>query len=80
MSSPIPEASRVALDQTACIVAQSDIGQTITHNICTGATAVVPWGSADWLGFCALAGIGLFLGALLIGVLTLLAREVWSHW
>lgn len=64
-----PEQTRIALDQTYCIKVQSDVGQTITHNICTGAQSVVPWGSADWLSFWALCGVGVLV-AVLFGTLT----------
>jgi hypothetical protein len=39
-----------------CIVRQTDFGGTTIHNICTGATTVVPWGSFDWT-------MALFFGA-----------------
>lgn len=70
------ETSRIVLDQSACIQAQSNIGETITHNICTGAVAVVPWGSADWLGFIALCGVGAFFVGLFALIGTMIAREV----
>jgi hypothetical protein len=68
------ETTRVALDQSACIRSQSNIGDTITHNICDGTTAVVPWGSADWLGFVAIAGIGTMFALILIGLVVMIVR------
>lgn len=69
------EQTRIALDQAACIQMQSNIGETIAHNICTGTTAAVPWGSADWLGFAALCGLGGVFAVLFGG----LAVLVWSE-
>lgn len=71
------DTARIVLDQTACIRSQSNIGETITHNICTGATAVVPWGSADWLGFAALCGLGVIFAALLTFLGVVVAREMY---
>lgn len=31
-----------------CLRSQSDFGGTTIHNLCSGATTYVPWGSADW--------------------------------
>lgn len=70
------DSAHITLDQSACIQSQLNIGETITHNICTGQTAVVPWGSFDWMGFAVLCGLGAFgvllfivLGAIMISTL-----------
>lgn len=78
-TTPITEASdqtRIALDQTACLASQSDIGQTTIHNICTGAASVVPWGSADWVGFCALVWIGFFILLAFAAIAVMIFRSV----
>lgn len=67
-SDPAAETMRLALDQSACIRSQSNIGETITHNICDGTMAAVPWGSADWLGFVALCGVGAFFAIMIVAL------------
>jgi len=32
-----------------CIQTQSNIGETIYHNICQGTEYIVPWGGMDWI-------------------------------
>lgn len=49
-----------------CLRSQTNFGETIVHNICTGEQHMIPWGGADW----ALAG-GLSL-LLAVGVVTLI--------
>lgn len=34
---------------TDCLTTTNDIGRHVVHNICTGATIDIPWGTADWL-------------------------------
>lgn len=36
------------LNHADCLRSVSDFGSTTVHNICSGATHTVPWGSADW--------------------------------
>lgn len=75
----ITEASdqtRIALDQTACLASQSDIGQTTIHNICTGAASAVPWGSADWVGFFALIGLGAVFVVILMGLAVMILKSM----
>lgn len=69
------DAVRVALDQSACIRSQSNIGETITHNICNGQTAVVPWGGLDWIGFAASGGLALLLFMGIAAIIALIVRE-----
>ena len=38
-----------------CLRESMDIGGRTIYNICTGTTADVPWGSADWVAFFLLA-------------------------
>lgn len=66
--------AHVVLDQSACLREQANVGATIIHNVCTGATATVPWGSADWMGFFALCGVG----AIFAVIFTCLAGLIWS--
>lgn len=36
------------LNHADCLRSVSDFGKTTVHNICTGTTSEVPWGSLDW--------------------------------
>jgi hypothetical protein len=40
-----------------CIVKANNIGSTAVHNICSGTSSVVPWGSADWVAVLGLSGL-----------------------
>ena len=40
----------INLNAAECIRTQENIGNTAYHNICSGVTQIVPWGSADWVG------------------------------
>jgi len=50
----------ITLNQNAaeCIHSISNIGNTVYQNICSGASATVPWGVADWISAA-------FIGALM---------------
>lgn len=49
------------INSAECIAPQSNIGETVYHNICSGVTHVVPWGSADWFSAAFLGALILFL-------------------
>ena len=51
----------INLNAAQCITTQANIGSTVYHNICTGATQNVPWGSADWLVAAGLAAVVIFI-------------------
>jgi len=57
----------------ACIHSAAHWGETVYHNICSGTTYTMPWGSVDyWLigGATAfLIGLGLFVIVAVIGVI-----------
>ena len=36
------------LNAAECIKSQTNWGETITHNICTGESYTVPWGAVDY--------------------------------
>ena len=61
-----------------CLQKTNDIGQTIVHNICTGAITTVPWGSADWTGFWISITVVSFLGLVLLGYTIIGARALWE--
>lgn len=56
------------INAAECITTQSNIGETVYHNICSGATHVVPWGSADWFSAAFLGALILFM-VLVFGLL-----------
>jgi hypothetical protein len=47
--SDMTDRTELALNHSDCLRAQENIGETVIHNICTGATHIVPWGSMEWL-------------------------------
>lgn len=49
------------INSAECITPQSNIGETVYHNICSGVTHVVPWGTADWLAYALLGAIILLI-------------------
>ena len=49
-----------------CIHTTSNWGETIYRNICSGSSAVVPWGSVDYMFGIILASLGAFLLLLLL--------------
>ena len=51
----------INLNAAECIRSQENIGNTVYHNICTGATQTVNWGSADWLAAAGLAAVVIFI-------------------
>lgn len=48
----------------ACIEHTNNFGSTVVHNICNGATQVVPWGGMDWAATIGLMGVGVVICAL----------------
>lgn len=54
-----------------CLKEQSQFGQTVYHNICSGTQTIVPWGGVDWMfayvGFGVLGVLGLLALALIVG-------------
>ena len=58
--------SNINLAHSDCLRSQKNWGETIVHNICTGAETAVPWGSVDYM-------VG---GAMAIGVLCLIVAVI----
>ena len=56
----------IDLGLSTCTKTVSHLGYTTYVNICNGLSKDVPWGNLDWLGFVALAGFGLLMGAFLV--------------
>ncbi|CAH1678080.1 hypothetical protein CHELA41_24485 [Hyphomicrobiales bacterium] len=61
------------LNVAQCMKEISNIGHTVVRNVCTGAEAVVPWGTLDWIGILFI--VGAFV--LFVGIFTAIAREIW---
>lgn len=61
---------RITVNQNfaACLRDVGNIGQRTVQNVCDGTSAIVPWGSADWLGFVALVAFA-FIIAIIFGSL-----------
>lgn len=60
-----------------CMVRQSQWGQTLITNVCSGATQTLPWQMGDWANAYALAGAMGFIGAMaLVLVLFVAAMAV----
>lgn len=59
------------LNSTECIARANDIGGTMVRNICSGAQAYIPWGSADWL----MAGV---LGAVLLSLVVIIGGLIFA--
>ena len=51
--------SNINLAHSDCLYSQTNWGETIVHNICTGAETAVPWGSIDYM-FALVIAIGSF--------------------
>ena len=51
----------LAVDYSACIREQSEIGHTVIHNICNGDVSTVPWGAVSWLGFWSMGALAFAL-------------------
>lgn len=62
----IPQA--LAVDYSACIRDQYQIGHTVLHNICNGEVSNVPWGALDWLAFVGLGGMVAILFLFFLGL------------
>ena len=60
--------NEVSLQHADCLRSQSNIGETIIHNICDMSVSVVPWGTLDWLAFSTLAGIVSGIAVLVVHV------------
>lgn len=39
------------INNKSCVKSINDIGETVYKDICSGAEAVIPWGSVDWIAF-----------------------------
>lgn len=70
------ETTRIALDQSACIRSQSNIGETVFHNLCEGTTSVVPWGGVDWFAAIAVAGLLLTMTGAFVALAWLIISTV----
>ena len=46
---------QLGINYSDCIKTSMDIGKSTIYNICDGVQHVVPWGSADYLAFFAVA-------------------------
>lgn len=68
----------LALDYSACVREQAQIGHTVIHNICDGRVSSVPWGNLDWLGFFGMGGLVGVMALILCALLALLAHSVFS--
>lgn len=53
------------LNFAQCIKQSNNFGSTMIQNICDGSTAIVPWGSLDWLGFFGLCAFALLVLAMI---------------
>jgi len=52
-----------------CLKSTTRFGETVYHNICTGGTNIIPWGSADWALVIILTTIGASFALLLLSFL-----------
>lgn len=68
------------LNIAECLIPTRDIGGTIVHNICSGSSSAVPWGSAEWLGFYVTIGLGGVALAFLAGVIGFIAFDTIRHY
>jgi hypothetical protein len=64
----------IAFNHSDCLRSQSNIGETVVHNICTGAQYTVPWGAIDWIGMLILLGVGLAFLAFLVALFCMAVR------
>ena len=65
----------INLNSAECITTQANIGSTVYHNICTGATQTVNWGSADWLAAAGLAAVVIFIIGMFAYIGAMLFRD-----
>lgn len=72
--------TNVAVDYSSCIRSQSEIGKTITHNICNGEMVVVPWGALDWLGVITIGGLMGAITLLALAFAAMVVRSAWDGW
>lgn len=62
------------LNLAECLRSVSEIGSTTVVNVCTGAEAVVPWGSLDWLGFGLISAVAAAMIVLFVVLVVALVR------
>ncbi len=65
----------ITANVSACLKSANHLGFTRIHNICTGATVDMPWGSADWLGAVFLSGLLLGMAAMCVGMAAIMIRD-----
>jgi len=59
---------QLGINYSDCIKTSTDIGKSTIYNICEGVQHVVPWGSADYLAFFAVAGLALLINVVVVAI------------
>ena len=70
----------INLNSAECIKTQANIGETVYHNICTGAIQTVNWGSADWLAAAGLTAVVIFIIGMFAGLGVMLFKDVFYRY
>ena len=57
------------IEFSQCVKSATHFGKTVYHNICTGATHDVPWGSVDWVNWVIGGGVLAVVVGLMVAML-----------
>ena len=66
--------NEVNLQHADCLRSQSNIGETIIHNICDMSVSVVPWGTLNWFAFSIFTAIAVILASIVVASVVSIVR------